>query len=39
MSGLDELRAALTELDAQGLRRVRRANALPCGAKMRVDGR
>tara|TARA_R110002049_G_scaffold75269_1_gene193681 strand:+ start:790 stop:1950 length:1161 start_codon:yes stop_codon:yes gene_type:complete len=39
MSLLDDLREQLSALDAQHLRRVRRANQIPCGAKMRVDGR
>ena len=39
MSLLDDLRGQLSTLDAQHLRRVRRANQIPCGAKMRVDGR
>jgi len=39
MSLLDDLRAELAELDAAHLRRARRANEIPCGAKMRVDGK
>ena len=36
---LDDLRAELAALDAENLRRVRRANEIPCGAKMRVGGK
>ena len=39
MSLLDHLRSELAALDADSLRRVRRANEIPCGAKMRVAGR
>ncbi len=39
MSLLDDLRAELAALDAENLRRVRRANELPCGPKMRVGGK
>ena len=39
MSLLDDLRAELAALDAENLRRVRRANEIPCGAKMRVGGK
>ena len=39
MSLLDDLRVELAALDAENLRRVRRANELPCGPKMRVAGK
>ncbi|MDX5363248.1 MAG: 8-amino-7-oxononanoate synthase [Pseudazoarcus pumilus] len=39
MSLLDDLRAELAALDEASLRRVRRANELPCGPKMRVAGK
>lgn len=39
MSLLDNLRSELAELDAESLRRVRRANEIPCGPKMRVAGK
>ena len=39
MSLLDDLRAELAALDSDNLRRVRRANEIPCGPKMRVGGK
>jgi 8-amino-7-oxononanoate synthase len=39
MSLLDDLQGALADLDAESLRRVRRSNEIPCGARMRVAGR
>lgn len=39
MSLLDDLHGELAALDAESLRRVRRANEIPCGARMRVAGR
>ena len=39
MSLLDDLHGELAALDAESLRRVRHANEIPCGARMRVAGR
>lgn len=39
MNLLDGLREQLSALDAQHMRRVRRANQIPCGSKIRIDGR